>query len=191
MNLDDILVTGSTNAEHLAALEPSDVWRRWGCVLRKTKCVFLAESVIYLGHVIDAEGLHPIQEKVRAVQDAPDPAPKNATELKSYLGLLSYYSKFLRDLATVLAPLYKLRLGALRKERHFRSQRNLLLSSQVLVHFDPELEIHVACDASDFGIGAVLSHKMPDSTEKPVGFVSRTLNESEKKYSQIEKETAN
>ena len=191
--IDDILVTGSTNAEHLAALE--EALRRLeeaGLRLKKDKCEFLAKSVIYLGHVIDAEGLHPIQEKVRAVQDAP--APKNATELKSYLGLLSYYSKFLRDLATVLAPLYKLLkreepwTGGTAQREEFQKSKDLLLSTQVLVHFDPELEIHVACDASDFGIGAVLSHKMPDSTEKPVGFVSRTLNESEKKYSQIEKE---
>ncbi len=59
---------------------------------------------------------------------------------------------------------------------------------QVLVHFDPSLGIRLACDASNYGIGAVLSHRMPDGTEKPVGFVSRTLSETEKKYSQIEKE---
>ncbi len=58
----------------------------------------------------------------------------------------------------------------------------------MLVHFEPELEIRVACDASDFGIGAVLSHVMRDGTEKPVGFVSQTLSAAEKKYSQIEKE---
>ena len=68
--------------------------------------VFLAPSVIYLGHVIDSQGLHPTQEKVKAIQDAFK--PNNVTELKSYLGLLTYYSKFLRNLSTVLAPLYRL-----------------------------------------------------------------------------------
>lgn len=62
------------------------------------------------------------------------------------------------------------------------------MSSQVLVHFDPKFEIRLACDASDYGIGAVLSHRFPDGSEKPVAFMSRTLNEAEKKYSQIEKE---
>ena len=66
--------------------------------------------------------------------------------------------------------------------------KELLLSSQVLVHFDPTLEITLACDASAYGIGVVLSHRFPDGTEKPVGVVSRTLTEMEKKYSQIEKE---
>ena len=58
----------------------------------------------------------------------------------------------------------------------------------MLVHFDPTLEIHLACDASDYGLGAMLSYRMPDGSDKPIGFVSLTLSEAEKKYSQIEKE---
>ena len=63
----------------------------------------MAKLVQYLGHIIDAEGLHPIADKVEAVQKAPP--PKNVSELKSYLGLLSYYGKFLPQLASTLAPL--------------------------------------------------------------------------------------
>ena len=66
--------------------------------------------------------------------------------------------------------------------------KKLLVSSQVLVHFDPKLDIRVACNASDYGIGAFFSHWMPDGLKKPVGFMFRTLNEAERKYSQIEKE---
>lgn len=77
-----------------------------GLRLKREKCVFMVPSVGYLGHRIDAQGLHPLLEKVKAVQDAPK--PRNITELKSYLGLLSYYSKFLPNLSTVLAPLYTL-----------------------------------------------------------------------------------
>jgi len=55
-----------------------------------------------------------------------------------------------------------------------------MMSSQLLVHFDPKLEIRLACDASAYGIGVVLSHKMPDGSEKPVGFASRTLTQTEK-----------
>ena len=191
--LDDILVTGPTEEAHVAALE--EVLKRLqtaGLRLRKDKCVFMAPSVVYLGHKIDAQGLHPLPDKVRAIQEAPK--PRNMSKLKSYLGLLAYYSKFLPNLATVLAPLY----GLLQQyktwrwtrvhTRAFKQSKELLLSSQVLVHFDPNLEIRLACDASDYGVGAVLSHLMPNGEEKPVGFVSRTLTEAEKKYSQVEKE---
>ena len=80
---------------------------------------------MYLGHQIDSEGLQPVAEKVEAVQEVP--APKNATELKSYLGLLTYYSRFLPNLS-----------------KAFERSKELLLSSQLLVHFDPKLEIHLA-----------------------------------------------
>ena len=106
--------------------------------------------------------------------------------------MLSYYSKFLPNLSTVLAPLYKLLKHGepwhwtSKQTKAFEQSKKLLLSSQVLVHFDSALEIRLACDASAYGLGAVLSHKMPDGSEKPVGFVSRTLSEAEKKYSQIE-----
>ena len=66
--------------------------------------------------------------------------------------------------------------------------QELLVSSQLLVHVDPDLQIVLACDASVYGIGAVLSHCMPGGTERPIGFVSRTLSDAEKKYVQIERE---
>ena len=191
--IDDILITGKTEADHLAALE--EVLKRLenaGLRLKRDKCVFLAPSVIYLGHRIDAQGIRPVAEKVKAIQDAPH--PRNVTELKSYLGLLTYYSRFLPNLSNTLAPLYKLLKRTVQwnwneeQETAFTQSKKLLLSSQLLVHFDSTLEIRLACDASAYGIGAVLSHKMPDGSEKPVGFVSRTLSDAEKKYSQIEKE---
>ena len=163
-----------------------------GLRLKKSKCVFMAASVEYLSHRIDAQGLHPIPEKVEAVKNAP--RPKNVTELKSYLGLLSYYTKFLPNLSTVLAPLYQLLRADVswhwgrEQSQTFQKSKDLLLSSQVLVHFDPSWEIVLACDASDYGLGTVLSHRLPDGSEKPVAFVSSTSSDSERKYSQIEKE---
>ena len=165
--------------------------REVGLSLNRAKCVSLAESVDYLGFKVDAEGVHPLPAKVRAVEEAP--TPRNVSELKSFLGLLSYYSRFLPNMATLLAPLYKLLRQSERwrwseeQETAFRKAMELLVSL-LLVHFDPELEIRLACDASDYGIGAVLSHRFPDGSEKPVVFMFRTLNKAEKKYSQIEKE---
>ena len=152
----------------------------------------MAKSVQYLGHIIDGEGLRPMSDKIEAVQKAP--SPQNVSELKSYLGLLSYYGKFLPQLATKLAPLYVL-LGSTvpwrwtkKEATAFQDSKELLLSSQILVHFDLNQELVLSCDASPYGVGAVLSHRFSDGTDRPIGFASRSLTKAERKYSQLEKE---
>ena len=72
--------------------------------------------------------------------------------------------------------------------KHLETSKQLLTSALLLVYYDHELELILACDVSAHGIGAVLSHRMPDGSEKPIGFVSRTLSQTEIKYPQIEKE---
>ena len=105
--LDDILITGRSRAEHLETLE--EVLKRLekaGMRLKKSKCKFLMTEIEYLGHKISKEGLKPTQLKVQAITQAPQ--PKNVSDLKTFLGLVNYYGKFLPNLATTLAPLHKL-----------------------------------------------------------------------------------
>ena len=191
--LDDILITGNTEEAHLKALEEVlGRLERAGLRVKQSKCVFMRPSVTYLGHVINADGLHPLQDRVRAIRDAP--APRSVTELKSYLGILSYYSKFLPNLSSTLHPLYYLLKkdvqwvwGAPQIEA-FAASKELLTSSNCLTHFDSSLDLSLACDASNYGVGAVLSHRMPDGAERPIAYASRTLNQAERNYSQLEKE---
>jgi len=105
--LDDILITGTNDKEHLNNLsELLKQMQQTGLRLKKDKCKFVSSSVLYLGHHIEAQGLHSTRDKVAAIQQVP--VPKNGPELHAYLGLLSYYNKFMPNLSTELAPLYKL-----------------------------------------------------------------------------------
>ena len=116
------------------------------------------------------------------------------SEVRSYLGLINHYSRFLPNLSTNLAPLY----GLLKKNSRFHwgeSQRrafqvlkDLLTSSKVLVHYDSEKDLILQCDASPYGLGAVLAHRMKNREEKPIAYASRSLVDAEKNYSQVEKE---
>lgn len=192
--IDDVLVTGTTEQDHLENL--TQVLCRLeeaGVKLKREKCAFLLPEVAYLGHVISADGLHTSEEKVRGIVEAP--APRNVAELRSFLGLVNYYGKFLPDLATTLSPLYTL-LQKQKKwtwgpdqKKAFSHVKDMLKSSRVLVHFDDQLPLILSCDASPYGVGAVLSHQMPDGSERPVGFASRTLAKAEQKYSHLDKET--
>ena len=155
-------------------------------LLKREKCVFMAKSVSYLGHIIDSQGLHLTQDKVDAILEAPP--PKNLTQLKAYLGLLTYYGRFLPNISKHLFSLYRLLRKNTQwrwseeKESAFQESKKLLTSSNLLVHFDLSIPLILSCDASMYGIGTVLTHCMTDGSEKPIGYVSRTLTESVKHY---------
>ena len=150
------------------------------------------ESVEYLGHRIDATGLHPTSDKLAAIHNAP--SPSNVQELRSYLGLLNYYGRLVPHLATIVQPLNQL----LQKdapwnwssscERAFQQTKSILASTQVLVHYNSKYPLRLAVDASAYGVGAVISHIMPNGEERPTAFASRTLSKSERNYAQLEKE---
>jgi transposase InsO family protein len=190
--LDDILVAGANHEEHLRNL--SLVFKKLydaGFRLHKEKCNFECSKVTYLGHVIDAEGLHPTEDKVKTIQEAQP--PKDKSQLKSFLGLLMFYSRFIPFHAKLLAPLNRLlrdnvnwKWGQL-EEGAFCAAKKALLNSQTLVHYDSELPLYLSCDASSYGVGAVLSHKI-GGHDRPVAFASATLSKAQQNYSQLDKE---
>ena len=191
--IDDILVTGKDDNDHLQNLaKVFQILQQNGLRLKQDKCKFLQYSVEYLGHKIDAEGIHATTEKMDAVMKAP--IPRNVSELRSFLGLLNYYGKFLPNLSTILHPLNQLLQTGhhwkwdARCHSAFKLAKDTLHSAQVLVHYNPSLPLKLAADASAYGIGAVISHVLPDGNEKPIAFASRTLSPSEKNYAQLEKE---
>ena len=102
---------------------------------------------------------------------------------------MNNYGKVLPDLSTVRSPLYRL----LQKEAEWRwtdeqEVKELLMSDRLLAHYDPDMELVLACDASPYGVRAMLSHKDPDGWERPIVFALHTLAPAERQYSQLEKE---
>ena len=191
--IDDILIAGSNEEEHTRRLE--EVLSRLekaGLRAQRSKCQFGVHSVSFLGHRIDGEGVHPLPDKVNAIKNAP--TPQNVRQLKSYLGILSYYSKYLPNLSSTLAPLYQLLCKNNKwrwsevESKAFEHSKSLLTSESLLVHWNPSLPLVLSCDASEVAIGAVLAHRYPDGSERPIGYASRSLSKSERNYSQLEKE---
>ena len=181
-------MAGSIVKEHLENLDKVlGIMATAGLTLNLTKCKFMLPSVEYLGHVIDQHGLHPTKEKVKAIREASE--PQNVSELRSFLGISNYYAKFLPNLSTKLAPLYAL----LQKEskwtwdhkqvKAFQAAKNALQGDALLVHYDNSKQLVLACDASQYGLGGVLSHIMDDGQERPIAYTSRTLTAAEKNYS--------
>ena len=150
--LNDILITGSDEAVHLQNLERVfDKLMAAGLKLNKAKCIFMAPSVEYLGHVI--------REKVKAIEEAH--FPTSVMELKVCLGLLNY-SKFLPNLASKLSPLYKLlhnttkwTWGRTQKDDFCEAER-LFQSDSLLVYLDENKLLSLVCEALSYRVGAVL-----------------------------------
>ena len=161
VRVDDILITGKTRDRHLKTL--SDIlerFKKFGTRLKKRKCTFLAKEVVYLGFKITKDGIQPVENKVEAIDKAP--RPTNVSELKSYSGMLSYYNRFLKNLSTLLHPLNSLKskvkwTWGVAQEKAFLESKKLLKSAEVLVHFDPAKDLLLSCDASAYGVAAILS----------------------------------
>ena len=114
------------------------------------------------------------------MEDAP--TPTCLTELKSYLGHLTYYSKFLPNLSTYLAPMYEKMYGVMNRRKHFtiKNEADFIKSSGP---FQPKSNSSSSMRRLSYDIGAVLTHRLPDGSEKPVGYVSYTEQSREKLYS--------
>lgn len=177
VRVDDILITDRIRKEHLNTLsEVLSRFKKVGIRLKKQKCVFMAEEVVYLGFKINKHGIYPVESKVEVIDKAP--SPTNVTELKAYLGMLNYYNRFLPNLPHLLLPLHALLQKNTKwnwkkeQEKVFVKSKELLKSASVLVHFVPTKELILACDASPYGVGAVLSHRMEHGSDKPIVYTS-------------------
>jgi RNase H-like domain found in reverse transcriptase/Reverse transcriptase (RNA-dependent DNA polymerase) len=190
--LDDLLVWAKNDQEMfeklkivLARLQDYNV------KVNGDKCRFFVDSVKYLGHIVSAEGISPNPQKVEAIVKAP--APTNASQLKSFLGMIMYYAKFLPSLSIKLQALYNLlKKGAKwdwtdECQKIFEQSKRELCSERVLMHYDPKLPIVIEVNACDQGIGGVLGHRV-NRNIRPVFFASRSLTSAERNYPILHRE---
>ncbi|CAD5222802.1 unnamed protein product [Bursaphelenchus xylophilus] len=191
--LDDITVTGPDDQSHIQNLrEVLKRLRDSGLRLKPEKCELFQESISLLGHELNAEGIRALPNKVEAITKMP--APKDLKQLASFLGMVQYYSRFVKGLSALAAPLNALRKKTAkwqwgRKEKEaFEKLKERLTSTELLVHYDPKIPVRLSTDASDYGLGAQLEHVYPDGNIKVIGYASRTLTPAEQNYAQIEKE---
>ncbi|CAF1240779.1 unnamed protein product [Adineta ricciae] len=156
------------------------------------KCSFFKEEVTYLGYIISSNGKQPDSTRVEAIQKLP--VPTDVKQVEAFIGKVNYYGKFIPNFSTLCNPLNRLRQNNVKWnwdascQKAFDALKKQLSETTMLVHFDQQLPLILATDASSYGIGAVLMHRYPDGTEKPIAHASKTLNSAERNYSQIEKE---
>lgn len=164
-----------------------------GLHLKKEKCAIGVPQVEFLGFLVDAHRIHPTPCKVTAIKNALTPSFK--TELQAFLGLLNFYSIFLLHKATLAEPLHRLldSKACWRWDEaaasSFQAVKDALTSSVVLVQYDEQLPLSLTCNASPYGIGAILSHVFPGSIEAPIAFYSWMLSSAEHNYSQLDWES--
>lgn len=184
--LDDILVYSpdeATHAQHLRLVLQR--LRDNKLYAKASKCEFYKASVEFLGHVVDADGMRPDPKKVAAVQEWP--RPTTVSELRSFLGLASYYRRFVEGFSRLTAPLTELLrkntpyVWGPRQEDAFVATKSALTSAPVLALPDPARPFTVNCDASDYAIGAVLMQDNGNGLQ-PLAYESRKFNAAERNY---------
>lgn len=191
--IDDVVVFSRTFEEHLVHLRRVfDTLVAAGISLRLSKCHFIRDHVLYLGHQISPQGLRPDPAKTEALRQYPQPQDKAA--LRRFLGFAGYMRRFVPGFARLARPLNRLLGNGPNKRprpfewsdecsRAFHALVTALSSPPVLALPDFSQPFELCTDASDYGIGAAL---MQDG--RPIAYYSRTLDQHEEKYATVEKE---
>ena len=191
--IDDVIVETETEEEHdelvaevIKRLEENDLY------VKLEKCKWKVKEVEFLGVVIGPEGIKMEKEKVKGVLEWP--APKCIKEVQKFLGLANYYRRFIEGFATVARPLHDLVKKdkkwewTEREEKVFKELKERFTKEPVLAAPDIDKKMRMEVDASDYATGGMLSMECEDRLWRPVAFLSKSLNETERNYEIHDKE---
>lgn len=190
---DDLFVYSPSFEQHLVDLDL--VFSRIRAAhlkLQPSKCVFATQSIKFLGHVVTSEGIMPDPDKTQLIHQLP--TPKNASQLKSFLGMVQYYKRFIPDLSKIAKPLYQLTKANIRfkwnldSDLAFQTLKQKLITPPLLNFPDFDKPFVLQTDASLYGLGAVLSQNDELGRDHPIAFASRLLSDAETRYTTIERE---
>ena len=184
--IDDVIIFSKTFDDHLADL--SSVFgrlREAGLKLKPRKCFLFQHEVRYLGHIVCQEGIKTDPDKVKVVNEWP--TPQNVTDVKRFLGLCSYYRRFVKNFASVAKPLTRLTeknvsfIWEKDEQESFDTLKKLLCSSPIIAYPESSATFILDTDASNVGIGAVLS-QIINGEERVIAYGSRILTKAERQY---------
>ena len=191
--LDDVIVAGKTFSDMLVNLDR--VFERLGSAglkLKAKKCSLCAKEVLFLGHVISEKGIATDPSKIDVVKNWP--IPSNVTEIRSFLGLCSYYRRYIQNFASIARCLHVLTekgkpyIWSVKCQESFDILKNHLIKAPILAHPEFTKDFILDTDASNESIGAVLSQLNDQGSEVVIGYASRTLSKAERRYCVTRKE---
>ena len=185
---DDIIVYGATQEDHDRALRATlQRLEEVGARLNREKCVFSADQLTFFGHIFGEKGIKADPDKIQSIIKAP--TPENASEIRSFLGMTQYVSRFIPDYATITEPLRNLTKKDVKwkwsekENQAFENLKQALSDPPVMAYFDQKQETTVIVDASPVGVGAILTQN-----NKVISYASRALTPTEQRYSQTDRE---
>ena len=163
--IDDIIIFSEKWEEHpLLLKEVFSRIRAAGLKVKREKCQFVQESVKFLGHIVSARGTEPDPSKIEAVRDFA--TPSSLTEVRAFIGMASYYRRFIKNFADIAMPLHDMTKGSQPEfnwtplaDKSFNELKNRLCKAPILSLPDFSVPFVIYTDASDYGLGAVLSQR--------------------------------
>jgi hypothetical protein len=191
--MDDIIIFSKTAQEHKIHLEEVfTLLMKAGLKLNPDKCDFYQEKILFLGHMISKEGIQPNPALVEKIKNCPRPTTK--TKVRSFLGLASYYRRFIRNFSGIARPLYNLTkqdevfAWTEECEQAYEHLRKCLTSYPIVIYPNFEKSFLLHTDASNYAIGAVLVQKDDQGHDHVIAYASRILTPAESHYTVTEKE---
>ncbi|KAK8771789.1 hypothetical protein V5799_024968 [Amblyomma americanum] len=177
VHLDDVVIFSDTFEEHLKRLRAVfEAIRSAGLSLKPEKCHFAFRELKFLGHIVSAQGVSPDPEKTAAVAAFPQPTDKRS--LRCFLGLCTYYRRFVQNFSKLAEPLTRLTKDSepffwgQDQEKAFIELKTRLQSTPIVAHFDEQADTELHTDASNVGLGAVIV-QWQDGVERVIAYASR------------------